>query len=635
MHNMTRLSRHPLLPLLLALCLLLPVYLSTLQTIPNGAELDYFMIDVGETQIVLNVWGTLHSTGYPLYVILGNLLTTLLRTVGVDALAAAALTSLLWGLLALTVLYALLRTMLRDNAFNGWIAAGVVLLYGLTRTVWIHHVIAEIYTFGLLLLVLLLWLALREPPIRRRLPPRLYLLALVGGVAVFHHRALLMVAPALLFAAWRDLFTVLPGARRWRVILRRCIVCLLLGLLGGVQYGYLLARAQAGAAWVYGEPGTLQGLWDQFIGTEASRFIGTPGTPDALLANFALVNRVLLADLTLPGLLLGLTGLLLALRGARRRAALTLLLSGAAAYLFHVLLYTDVLSQLILPITLSIACGWALLAEQFWRLATIQQNHTFRRVVRVGLPAAGGLLAFVLLTGNHGYISALVRDETGLQTIALARAAPPGSTLMIAWGPRHFAVGIAQQVWGELPEVRLVDHKADYGAAAADGTLVTPEYTFYTRPPGWWRERLGAPVYLTAAAPLLVRVALTPETPAQPPDGFGVLAQEVRCSPDGLVLAVDWFTPAVPAEDLSVFVHALNADGVLIGQGDQRAPVYGWRPLTTWTPGEVVRDVYLVTGLNPADVRSVRYGLYRVGGTADAPTFENIYAYELAVMCDG
>ena len=63
----------PIVPLLLALLILLVAYLSTLQTIPNGAE-HYFMIDVGETQIVLNTWGTLHTTGYPLYVIVGNVL---------------------------------------------------------------------------------------------------------------------------------------------------------------------------------------------------------------------------------------------------------------------------------------------------------------------------------------------------------------------------------------------------------------------------------------------------------------------------------------------------------------------------------------------------------------------------------
>jgi len=75
----------------LVLLILLPIYLLTLQTQINGAE-HYFMIDVGETQAVLNVWGTLHATGYPLYVMVSSGLVALLRDVfGLSAAAAPAI----------------------------------------------------------------------------------------------------------------------------------------------------------------------------------------------------------------------------------------------------------------------------------------------------------------------------------------------------------------------------------------------------------------------------------------------------------------------------------------------------------------------------------------------------------------
>ena len=75
---LNRMSRLPFtpkntLPFIIVLAVLVPIYLSTLQTIPNGSE-NYYMIDVGETQNVLNQWGTLHATGYPLYVMVGNAL---------------------------------------------------------------------------------------------------------------------------------------------------------------------------------------------------------------------------------------------------------------------------------------------------------------------------------------------------------------------------------------------------------------------------------------------------------------------------------------------------------------------------------------------------------------------------------
>ena len=96
--------RAPWLPVCLALIPLLLLYLGTLQTIPNGSS-HYFMIDAGETQIVLNEWGSLHPTGYPLYTISGNALTAILRSVGISPIIAPALVSLLWGMLALLLLY--------------------------------------------------------------------------------------------------------------------------------------------------------------------------------------------------------------------------------------------------------------------------------------------------------------------------------------------------------------------------------------------------------------------------------------------------------------------------------------------------------------------------------------------------
>ena len=122
------------------------------------------MIDAGETQILLNGWGSLHPTGYPLYVVSGNVLTNTLRSLGISPIVAPALVSLLWGLLALLLFYVFGMHL----GASPWLAAGVTLLYGMTRTVWIHHVIAEIYSFNLLLLLILLCLALWRAPLRTR-----------------------------------------------------------------------------------------------------------------------------------------------------------------------------------------------------------------------------------------------------------------------------------------------------------------------------------------------------------------------------------------------------------------------------------------------------------------------------------
>ncbi|MGL4649034.1 MAG: protein O-mannosyl-transferase family, partial [Caldilineaceae bacterium] len=242
----------------LALGLLLLAYLPLLQTIPNGSE-HYFMIDAGETQTVLNLWGTLHPTGYPLYVMSGAPLVAVFRALGVGAAAAPGLLSLVTMLGALAGVYAVaLRLTNRP-----WVSAAATVAFGLTRTAWVHAEIAEIYALGLLQLVLLFLIALwpRRPETDAR---RLYALALLGGLAVAHHRAAALAIPALVYLMW-PVLTASP-----RALPKRLLVCLALGLLGFLPYLWLPLRAQAGAPWVYGDPGTWAGFLDQFLAREAS-----------------------------------------------------------------------------------------------------------------------------------------------------------------------------------------------------------------------------------------------------------------------------------------------------------------------------------------------------------------------------
>jgi hypothetical protein len=607
MHMLKHIRKHS--AALLALLVLLFIYLSTLQSIPNGSE-HYYMIDVGETQIVLNVWGTLHATGYPLYVMMSSALVGILRALGVSAAAAPAVTSLIWGMAALALLY-LLAWRISGKA---WLAALVVLAFGLARSIWIHQAIAEIYSFGTLITVGLLWLALWQPPLKHRL----YWLALLGGIGIAHHRAVAMMIPALVSAALPDLHA------QGRKLPRALLLCLLLGMVGFVPYAYLLIRANAGAAWVYGEPGTLAGLWDQFIGREAERFIGSPDTLAGIVSNFGMVTNVLMTDLTLPAILAGSIGLLVGLAQAKhRRTAGVLLLNAAAAYAFHGLLYTDILSALIIPVMMSLALGWLLLADALLdRLARAGARQWAVAIASVLLV----ILAGALFAQNRDFILSLTTDRTGEETIALAQDAPPDSALMLAWGPRHFAVGFARDVLGVRRDLRLVNHKVDFASVLAAMPLVTPEFTFYRQPAAWWAERLGAPVYLYAVAPRLISIETEPRRAPISDELTGVPA--LNCEANRLLLVVDWSSPVAPQQDLSVFVHLLDADGVLIAQDDRAAPVYGWRPLTTWAVGEQVRDIYTLPRL--AEAVTIRYGLYTQNTDG---SFRNDFEATIAVAC--
>jgi hypothetical protein len=204
---------------------------------------------------------------------------------------------------------------------------------------------------------------------------------------------------------------------------------------------------------------------------------------------------------------------------------------------------------------------------------------------------------------------------------------------MIAWGPRHFAAGFTRDVEGLRTDVLLLDHKADYRAILRDRRLVTPDYTFFNQPPAWWEERLGTAPVFSSPAPGWVEVRFTPEIrDVPPPDGLPIVVLDAHavCAPGGLALAVTWAAARIPQADWSVYVHALAADGALLGQGDQRAPVYGLRPTSGWAAGEVIADSYPIALPEGAAPARVDYGLYVA--TADG-SFRNDFSASAPVDC--
>ncbi|MEO1439642.1 MAG: DUF2723 domain-containing protein, partial [Chloroflexota bacterium] len=523
-----RLQRRPLLAVPVLWALLLMAAVPLIQRVPNGAD-HYYMIDVGETQIVLNNWGTLHATGYPHYTIVGNIYTDFMTFAGMEPLAAAAWFSIVCGLLAAALIYWLMAHITQRPL----IALGVTLAYCFTRSVYIHFVIAEIYTFGLAILVGLLLLALWREPV----PGRIYWLALLGGIGVAHHRAIVMVAPALLYAVWPQL------TANWRQLPRVVGTSLVLGLLGFVPYAYMFVRARQGAAWVYGQPGTPGGLWDQFTGREASRFIGLPETFGGFVDNLKLINGVLALDVTAPGVIVGVAGLMwAAVEGTHRRAAVMMLLSAGVAYAFHAAYYTDVLSALILPVTLSVAFGWAFVLDGLLKYAA----ESSPQLAKIDAALLIVVIAGALLWRNVPFIHAQVTDTRGMEAIAMAEGAPDGSTLMMPWGPLHFAVGYARDIAGELPHITLVDHTADYSQAFADGALVVPEYLQYspTYNRAWWDAQLSAPIHPRTVAPGLV--ALLPEREISTPPDAVTAEHALDCTADALTLTVVWTAPDDP-----------------------------------------------------------------------------------------
>lgn len=606
------------------------IYRPTFQTIVNGSS-HIMMIDVGETQAVLNTWGTLHPTGYPLYVILSSGMVAGLKLIGVSAATAPALVSWLWGGTALILVY-LLATHLTHKPI---LAAAMTFVLGLTRFVWVHNVIAEVYSFTFLLQILLLLVALWRKPIRHRI----LWLAFIGGISVFHHRTITLLIPALLYAVWPDLK---PLLRKPPML----IAALLLGLIGFLPYLYLPLRANTDATWVYGEPNTLSGFWEQFIGKEANHFFGLPDSQAAFQQNFHKINDIIVQGMSIPGILLGLLGLGIALRNPQcRRPSITLILAVIPNYFFAIGLFSDVLAPNIFAVQLAMAFGCLFVADEVLQIASRnRQGQAYRGHTELQFAVYAALATATIYYGlwlydqNHKFVHGITHDRTGLDTIAIAENVPPNSTFMLAWGPRFYAIGFAQDVEHQLTQIRRADHKADFDALLQQGPLITPEYTFFNQPITWWESRLGTKIYLRAAAPYLVQIDTQPrltETPVTLPADFDVpvpviaLDAQITCTRQYIVLTVDWAAAESPSRNLHIMVHLLDEKGEVIDQADQSAPIYGWRPMTDWQPNEIVTDVYPLPRLS--DGINVRFGLYE---ELSPEVYQNYSVQTLPVRCE-
>jgi len=93
-------------------------------------------------------------------------------------------------------------------------------------------------------------------------------------------------------------------------------------------------------------------------------------------------------------------------------------------------------------------------------------------------------------------------------------------------------------------------------------------------------------------------------------DGLRLAGARAEPCPEGLRVVLEWWCLHPPAEDVTVFLHAVDGAGALIGQRDGY-PLAGASPPRTWLEGEGWRDVRIVPLLPGAEPTALLVGLYR------------------------
>jgi hypothetical protein len=559
----------------------------------SAPELDWG--DAGEAQLAIWTGGLSHPTGYPLFLMVGWLWSHALALVGIAPTRAVTLFSVASGAAAVACIVPATTALIRRTVPNpktletlGYLPGIIVAVaFGLSRTFWSQALLAEVYTFHSLLLVLFLWAMWSEKQ-------RLGVAALLYGIFLSHHRTAILWAPGLLVWLWleqRAIFQPRTFIRLLALVLLPQLAYLYIPLCGIITPYLHQALANGQTLNLY--DGSLQAFTDHILGTV---FAADVGLREPLAARLGRIWGLLILNVSfftlIPLLLLGRRGKPShpSTSHSHLRADFILLLSGGGLTLLFGLLYA------IGDVEVMFIPTWLVL---LW-LATIAIARLTATEPRIGA-FVGFWVAVLVLVARLPYAPESRADHTAPRELVnelLAANAPTNAILitndrneMVPFWYAQFAEGQRPEMLGVFP---LITPRPEHATvqAVVDWALPFNRPVYLTKPmPG-----LALRYDLEPATPPLVRVIGSATLPTTPP-------QESDLAPDLTVTA--WQPPATlqAGETVSLTValvplapspapvtlslQLFDAQGAFITQQDIPPDVF--YPPAAWTPNDPVR----------------------------------------------
>jgi hypothetical protein len=674
--------------LLAAGCLLLSLALYLRTLAPSVAAL---YDDSLEFPLVAHRLAIAHPTGYPLYTLLARLASlgpwsNVAWSVNLLSALAAAVTVALVYLVARCLLPPPAQVR-RLPALAGALALAVSPVF------WSQAVVAEVYTLHAAFVAGLLWLALRwarrpllpvrpfalllVPPARRRplflprpglwvrlpgsvrragrraraayrrllpaVPPArrlqphllIYLLAGVCGLALTHHRTILLLAPALLAFVLLVEPRVLsrrallgpehPNRARWRQLAGKPIALLLLALCAPLLlYLYLPLRGSVGSL-----DGTYRNTWGGFwqwvtAGSYGAFFADNPLARDL---DAAFYGQLFWQQFGPVGLALAILGVIALARSRRSLPALALTGLAFLAFLAFALVYRvpDV-EVFFIPAFLLVAVWLA--AGLDYALRLLRPRGSSLAVRR--LQAASRVLLALAAIVQPLWIAARAYPDVDLSQRWIVRdwglyvlneSQPAGEATVVGLLGEMTLLRYFQETVGAAPwlETVVADDEAAR-LAAVEAALADDRAVYITRPvPGLADDHaldavtgvidvLGEPETLIRVgapgdeAPPSPRPASAEPVPGLELLGYG-LQQHTAHWQAWARLRLWWRAAGGLDAPLKVSARLLGPGGQVVAAADAE-PVSGLYPTTAWRPGEVVVDAYelpLPAGLPPGD----------------------------------
>lgn len=623
----------------------------------QGAAPGVLPGDSGEFQFAAWLAGLPHPTGYPLYMLLGWAWSHGLAALGLPSPAAAMnlLSAALGGLaVALATLFflALAETLTEQEATaSRWLLRGAgfaaALLFAFTPTFWSQALIAEVYTLHAALTAAILWLALlwrKDQASGEGVSPLLWVLALVAGLSLAHHRTTVLLLPVVAVFLW-----AVTGGRYWRIHWRAALGAAGLLLLPLLLYLYVPLRAGHSPwltlAWQPGQPLNLldrspAGLVSYLLGRG---FAGELHGLQHALAQTAVLPGRLTGELTWFGGALAAAGALI-LAARRRWSVLWLTGSGFVAFVAFNLFYAiGDIAVFYIPAYL-LACGWMAVTIG-WLAEQVARALAGRGQLGRWLPAVV-VLAFVALPlflfTSQAAAQNRSRDTAAADWWTALLAADPAADAILLSNDRDELMPLwyLQQVDGVRPDLAgvfpLLLPDADWSniGGALDSALATGRPVALIKPmPGLEiKARLGE-ADVSGLTPV-IGPAMTGQ-PAMRADalmgdavrllGYDIQPAEPRPG-DSLRVDLYWQASQPAGADFTSFVQLLSAEGEKVAQSDH-IPGGVYYPSSLWRPDETLLDRHELTippSAAPGPYRLL-VGLYRQSDAGIEPVGETTF----------
>jgi Protein O-mannosyl-transferase TMEM260-like len=609
-----------------AVCLIVAlVYRTTLQTDINGLD---DLVDVGEFQNALFLWGIAHPTGYPLYLLVGGAFVHLLYYIGVNPAEGASLFSLAGGLATLAVVFAIMHMQTKRTIF----AVVFTAMLAADGAFWLQSIDAEVYSWTFFFIALAVYLALM---FRSRPRPFLLLaLLFVLGTGIAHHRLVAFAVPAILFPISPEIWQLIRTKARLAALGVGALI-----LPFGV-YVYLPLRAHFGTKWEFAPADTWDGFLTLFTGRGyVEGAVSIPTDAGTWMARVSSVVGLLAGQLTPVGLALcvAAVGALWAIPGQRRVAALVSL-GAATFFLFELIFPIKNSDAYLVPATILLLLAAAVAIAE-WS----------RRWASLPILTAPLVLCLALFLGFQTYPGAyqLGSDLSGRELLdAVAPLSGPQVVLVGPWGPDFFDFWYGKYVTGEIaPGTQVVTPDAPIRRYLNQGLrLYASKDIFYSVPLAMWDRKLGN-TFIQSVGRNVVEVSNRPITQPALASGSGaatfgsvvtLVRDQTSFDPARSVLSLTlyWRAEERIRTDYSVMVHLVDrTEGDrIVAQADGANPVYGFYPTSRWQKGEIVRDDYEVAVSRdvPVEHDDLIVGWYR----ADPETsgFQNLGTFRISPL---